>query len=470
MRQTQALLRVRSFFSLLKEAIVGKENTYTSGSLRRAIFLLAVPMILEMMMESLFAVVDIYFVSELGKAAVAAVGLTESMLTIVYSLAMGITMAASAMVARRIGEEDPKGASITAVQGMIFAGMLSLVISIVGFVFAKDLLRLMGATPEVIEIGHGYTQIMLGSNFVITYLFMINGIFRGAGNAAMAMRSLWLANILNIICCPIFIFGVGPIPAFGLEGAAIATLIGRGSGVLYQLYHLFDGKGKIKIVGAYFKPKWDIILQVLKIGASGAGQFLINSASWIILIRIIAQFGEDAIAGYTIGIRMVIFCLMPAWGLANAGATLVGQNLGAQQPERAEQSVYRVALYNGALLGIMSIILVAFAHPIIHFFVSDPNVVENAVTCLRVVSAGLLFYAFGMSMMQAFNGAGDTRTPMIINIFGFWLLQIPLAYALANWLALGPLGVYLAIGIAETLIAVAAFIVFKRGKWKLVKV
>jgi putative MATE family efflux protein len=469
MTQRVSISRTSNIFRLLKEAISGQERDYTVGSINKAIFMLSVPMILEMAMESLFAVVDVFFVAKLGVEAVATVGLTESIITLVYSVAMGLSMAATAMVARRIGEKNPDGASHTAVQA-IYAGVLvSAIVSVLGIVFAKDILTLMGASETVIR-NYRYTQIVLGSNIVIMLLFLINGIFRGAGDASIAMRSLWLANILNIILCPTLINGFGPIPALGLTGAALATTIGRGIGVLYQCFHLFKGTGKINIKAKHMALDLPILGSLFRIGAGGTAQFLINSASWIFLTRIISKFGDDALAGYTIAIRVIIFTLLPAFGMANAAATLVGQNLGAKEPMRAEQSVWKAAFYNMLFLAAVSLVFFIAADPIIHIFNSKPSVVTYGVQCLRYVCLGYIFYAYGMVVIQSFNGAGDTKTPTILNIFGFWMFQIPLAYTLAIILELGPKGVFWAISIAESLIAVAAILLFRRGKWKTVKV
>lgn len=451
-------------------AVTGEEKEFTTGSINRAIFMLSIPMVLEMSMESLFAVVDIFFVGKLGVAAVATVGLTESMLTIIYSVGMGLSMAATAVVARRIGEKNKDGAAHTGMQAIYLAAGISILVSLTGLFFAKDLLRLMGATPELIEENFRYTQIMLTSNFVIMLLFMINGIFRGAGDASIAMRSLWLANILNIILCPLLINGWGPIPAFGLTGAALATTIGRGTGVVYQLYHLFKGKGIIRIARRHMNVDLPIIGQLVKIGSGSAGQFLIASASWLFLARIMARFGEDAMAGYTIAIRVIVFAILPAWGMANAAATLVGQNLGAQQPERAERSVWKAALYNMIFLGSVTVIFFFAAHWIISIFNDSPAVVDIGTQCLRIICLGYIFYAYGMVLAQSFNGAGDTRTPTLLNLFGFWMFQIPLAYVMAIMLELGPQGVFWAVSIAESCIAIAAIILFRRGTWKTVKV
>jgi putative MATE family efflux protein len=462
--------RTKHIFQLLKETLKGEEHDYTSGSINRAIFLLSVPMVLEMLMESIFGLVDAFFVSKIGEAAVATVGLTESMLTIIYSLAIGLSMAATAVIARRVGEKNPEAASHAAMQAVYITAAVSILVSIVGIFFSRDLLILMGAGASITTDNYHYTEIMLTGNIVVMLIFLINGIFRGAGNAAIAMRSLWLANLINIILCPTLINGLGPIPAFGLKGAAIATTIGRGIGVLYQLYHLFNDKGVIRIKLSSLKPDFKIMGNIARIAAGGAGQFLITSASWIFLVRIISRFGDNAIAGYTIAIRVLLFALQPAWGMANAAATLVGQNLGAGNPERAERSVWRTAFINTIFLGIVAIISFAAAEPIMMFFIKDPEVINYGVECIRYVSLGYMFYAYGMVISQSFNGAGDTKTPTILNIFGFWFFQIPLAYTLAVLLDLGPMGVFLSISIAESAIAVAAIILFKRGRWKTVKV
>jgi putative MATE family efflux protein len=462
--------KTKSYFTLLKQALSGTEQVYTTGSIDKAIFLLSVPMVLEMVMESLFAVVDIFFVSKVSVNATATVGLTESVLTLVYSIAIGLSMAVTAMVARRVGEKQYKRASITAVQAIYLALGISFLISLIGLWFAEDILHLMGGSETLIQEGAGYTKWMLGGNMSIMMLFLINAIFRGAGDASLAMRSLWLANILNIILDPIFIFGWGPIPAFGVEGAAIATTIGRSCGVVYQVYHLLKGKGLIKLIGIPLNPIPKIIKKMLQISAGGTGQFLIASASWVFLVRIVSVFGSDALAGYTIGIRVIIFAILPAWGMANAAATLVGQNLGALQPERAEQSVWRTAFFNLIFLALVTVFFLTTAQHLIGIFTADANVLFYGMRCLQIVSLGYIFYAYGMVMTQSFNGAGDTRTPTILNFFGFWMFQIPLAYLLAITFELGPNGVFWAIPIAESAIALVAIIIFKRGKWKSVKV
>ncbi len=386
MTSSGAQKSAKGIFSLFRESLSGKEQQYTSGSINKAIFLLAVPMILEMLMESLFAVVDIFFVSHLGVDAVATVGLTESVLAIIYSMGIGISMAATALVARRIGEENPDAAAHAAAQTIILTVVISILLSITGLIFAEDILLLLGASEKVVQIGLGYTQWMFGGNIVIMLLYMINGIFRGAGDASMAMRSLWVASALNIVLCPVFIFGIGPIPEFGVTGAAIATNIGRGTGVLYQLYYLFDGRRIIKLARRHFKYDLPLMIQVLKIAAGGTGQFLIASASWIFLVRIVSVFGSNALAGYTIAFRILVFTILPAFGLSNAAATLVGQNLGAKQPERAEKSVWQTAIYNMIFLGLVSLVYFFAAKWIISGFTTDPEVVKYAVSCLQIVS------------------------------------------------------------------------------------
>jgi putative MATE family efflux protein len=463
--------KARSIFHLFKQAIQGGEQNFTEGSIDRAIFLLSVPMILEMVMESLFAVIDVFFVSQLhDNDAVATIGLTESVLTLIYSIAIGLSMGATAMVARRIGEKDVKAAGVASVQAIYIGVAIAVVISVAGLFFAKDILRMMGANANIVENCSGYTRWMFGGNITIMMLFLINAVFRGAGDASLAMRSLWLANGLNIILDPIFIFGLGPVPAFGIEGAAIATTIGRGTGVLYQVYHLLKGNGLIKVHAENLPVRWDIILRLLKVSAGGTGQFLIASASWIFLVRIMSTFGSAALAGYTIAIRVIVFAILPAWGMANASATLVGQNLGAGQPERAEKSVWRSGFLNMLFLAFITVLFLSLAKQIVGLFTADAEVLRNGIRCLQVVSLGYIFYAYGMVIAQSFNGAGDTKTPTILNFFGFWMFQIPLAYVLAITMELGPTGTYLAIVIAESLLAVVSIMIFRRGKWKAVKI
>jgi putative MATE family efflux protein len=458
--------------SLIKNALTGENQDYTQGSVRKAVFLLAIPMILEMCMESVFAVVDIYFVGKIGKnEAVATVVLTESVLTVIYSLAMGLSMAATAMVARRVGEKNPEAASRAAMQSIMISITITIIISVIGMVMAPDILKLMGGSPETIELGTPYTRIMFGGSMVIMLLFLINGIFRGAGDASIAMRSLWIANICNIILCPILIiYGLGPIPAMGLTGAAIATTIGRGIGVCYQLYYLVKPKSSIRLLREHLVPDWKIIKSILNVAWAGTAQFLIGSASWIVLARIISEFGAAAVAGYGVAIRLMMFFLLPAFGMSNAAATLVGQNLGAGQPERAEESVWKTAKYNTIFMAVVTLLFIFFAPPVVRFFNADLEVVRHATEALRIVSLGYVFYGIGMVVTNAFNGAGDTKTPTYINIFGFWLLQIPLAYVLAIVFRLETTGVYLAILLAETAITITGILIFRRGKWKTIHI
>lgn len=463
--------RLSNIFSLIRQSLNGELQDYTTGSIRRAVILLAIPMMLEMCLESVFAVVDIFFVSHLGKHATSVVGLTESVITIVYSLAIGISMAATAMVARRVGEKDPASAAKAGMQAIFVSLVITLLVSIPGYIYAADVLRIMGAEEEAVAMGTTYTRIIMAGSLVIMLLFLINGIFRGAGDAMMAMKSLWLANICNIILCPLLIRGFGPVPAFGLMGAAMATTIGRGIGVAYQLYHLFNGKRLVRLTIKHLTPDWPLIKSLISIAWPGTLQFLIGSGSWIVLASLVVQTGHsDASAGYQIAIRIVLFFILPAWGMSNAAATLVGQNLGAGQPERAELSVIRTAKYNAIFMGLMSVLFLVFAPAIISFFTKEVSVAAYAIDAVRIISAGFFFYGIGMVMANAFNGAGDTRTPTIINLFGFWFFQIPLAYLLAKTLEMGPLGVFIAIPVAETAITIAAYILFKRGKWKLKKV
>lgn len=459
------------FISLIKRSIRGDEHDYTQGSIRQAIVLLAIPMILELSLESVFAVVDMFFVGKLGPTAMATVGLTESAITIVYSVAIGLSTAATAVVARRIGEKDPEGASHAGVQSLILGLIVTIIVSSCGIVFAPDILRFMGASHEVIKEGAIFTRIMLGGSIVIMLLFLINGIFRGAGNAAIAMRSLWLASFMNIILCPLFIYGIGGWAGFGLKGAAIATTIGRGMGVVYQCYNLFGGKGIIKIRLRDFKWDAPIIKTLVKVAWPATFQFIIQSGSWIVLSILVATTGgTDASAGYQVAIRNIVFFILPAWGLSNAAATLVGQNLGAKQPERAERSVLLTARYNAVFMSGVTLLFLLCSPPIISLFTKVAAVKKYGVEALQIVGAGYIFYGIGMVMMQALNGAGDTRTPTWINFIGFWLFQIPLAYFMAKGLNWGPTGAFISIPVAETAIAIAAWILFKKGKWKKVVV
>lgn len=466
-----ALLKTASLFRLLKQAIAGVEQDYTQLNLNKSIFLLAIPMIVEMGMESIFAIVDIYYVSMLNDSnAVAAVGYTESVLSILYSLAMGLGMGATAIVARRVGENDRAGASVAAVQAIYLALGVAFVISVFGIIYYKEVLTLMGASEAVVSSSSSYALWMFGGNYTVTLLFLNNAVFRGAGNAAIAMKALLLANVLNIILDPIFIFGFGPIPSMGVEGAAIATNIGRGVGVIFQLYFLLGAKSIIKINWNNLTLRAAIILNVIKVSGGSILQFIIGSASWIFLMRVMSTFGDEAVAGYTIAIRVFIFTLLPAWGLANAGATLVGQNLGAQQPDRAEAAVWRAAYYNSFFMAFVMIVFLIFAPQIISIFSTEAKVLEYGVQALRYVSLGYIFYGYGMVVAQGLNGAGDTYTPTILNVFGFWVFQIPFAYVSAIYFGLGAKGVFLAIVLAETLMAIAAIIIFRRGKWKTVKI
>ncbi|MCP3933234.1 MAG: MATE family efflux transporter [Bacteroidetes bacterium] len=452
------------------DAMKGTEKDFTSGSINRAIFLLSVPMVLEMVMESLFAVVDVFFVSQISVNAVATVGLTEAVLTVIYSIAFGLSMAATAMVARRIGEEDPEKASVAAAQSIIIAVVISCILGVSGFLFAEDILRLMGGDETLIAEGVGYTKIMFASNLIIMLLFLMNGIFRGAGDANLAMWTLWISNGLNIILDPCFIFGIGPFPELGVTGAAVATTIGRGVGVLFQLFIFFKGTSLVKVAWGHFMIKWEVIRKLIKVSSGGAGQHLISSCSWVFLMRIVSLFGSEVVAGYTIAIRLIIFTILPSWGMANAAATLVGQNLGAGKPERAETSVWRSAFFNMGFLTLTGVFFFLFAENFIRFFHHEERVVQAGVVSLQIICLGFVFFSYGMVLSQAFNGAGDTRTPTIINLFCFWLVEIPLAYLLAVSLQFGPSGVYWAIAVSEALLAITAIIVFKKGKWKLVNI
>lgn len=461
---------VKNFRSLLRdarEAIVGSDQDFTTGSLGRAIFLLSVPMVLEMIMESVFAVVDIWFVSRLGAEAVATVGITESLITIIYSIAIGLSMGTSALVSRRTGEKDYKGAMSSAFQGIMVALFSSLVIAVPGAIFAKDLLGLMGISAEIAESFAVYTAIMLGGNTIIMMLFVINAVFRSAGDAAISMRVLWMANVANLILDPILIFGFGPIPPMGIAGAAIATTIGRGMAVLYQLYILFYGKGRIKFNFNDLRIDFPLMGRLIKISLGGIGQTIIATSSWIGMVRIIAEFGSDVVAGYTIAIRIVIFSLLPSWGISNAAATLVGQNLGAKKPERAERSVWVTSKVNVVLLGLIGLVFILIPEYFIRIFISDPAVLSVGATALQIISFGLLAYGFGMVLINAFNGAGDTRTPTRINLICFWLVEIPLAAVLSFYTGLNENGVFYAIVFSETLLVVLAFFLFRQGKWKL---
>jgi putative MATE family efflux protein len=462
--------RQQTLWASLVEAVRGSHQDYTTGSLNRAILLLAVPMVLEMALESLFAVVDIFWVGRLGANATATVGLTESMLTLVFSVAMGLSLSTTAMVARRIGEKDPEGAAVAGVQAIALGLMVSLAIGVPCFLFAPNLLHWMGASPEIVATGSGYARICLGGSCAVVLLFLNNAIFRGAGDAAIAMRLLWVSNIINLILDPCLIFGWGPFPRLGVTGAAVATFTGRSIGVAYQFYRLMHGTERLRILRSQVRPQWDVLLRLIRVSFTGILQFAIAHTSWIGLIRIVSIFGAAALAGYTIAIRIVIFIILPSWGLSNAAATLVGQNLGAGHPERAEKAVWRTGLYNMIFLGLVGVVFIVIPEPIIRLFTSDPAVVPLGVACLRIISYGNLGYAYFMVMMQAFNGAGDTITPTIVNFFGFWLFEIPLAYCLALPLHMRSNGVFFSIAIAESSMAVASAILFKQGRWKKQKI
>jgi putative MATE family efflux protein len=455
-----------SLWSSIREAVRGSHMDFTAGNLNRAILLLAIPMILEMALESLFAVVDVFWVGRLGANAVATIGLTESLLMLVFAIGLGLSLSTTAMVARRIGEKDPAGAAVAGVQAIIIGLTFSLLIGVPCVFYAPELLRLMGASPQIISIGSGYARIALGGGGAIMMLFLNNAIFRGAGDAAIAMRLLWVSNIINLILDPCLIFGWGPFPKLGVTGAALATLTGRSIGVLYQFYRLLRGTERIRVLRNQIRVNLGVLLRLLRVSVTGVLQFAIAHTSWIGLVRIVSIFGSAALAGYTIAIRILIFVLLPSWGLSNAAATLVGQNLGAKQPERAQMSVWRTGFYNMLFLGGIGVVFLLFATPTVRLFTNDPVVVPLAATCLRILSYGNIGYAYGMVMLQAFNGAGDTVTPTIVHFFGFWILEIPLAYFLAIPAHQGANGVYVSIVVAEAAIAAAGVLLFRRGKWK----
>lgn len=465
--------KISTFFKLIKQSLKGEEHDYTQGNVKVAILLLSVPMILELSLESVFAVVDIYFVGHLPNAdvAVATVGLTEAVISLVYTLGIGLSTGATAIVARRVGEKDFTEASKSGAQAIAVSLAISIVVAVAGYYFASDILRMMGAQPEVIREGTAFARIIFASSPAIILLFLINGIFRGAGDASMAMRSLWIASIINIILCPLLIYGYGPFPELGLIGAAIATAIGRSTGVLYQCYHLFAKSRTIKIYKAYFQPNIEIIKSLLNISMPAMLQFFIQSGSWIILTYIVSITGStDASAGYQIAIRNVVFFILPAWGLSNAAATLVGQNLGAKQPERAEKSVLLTTRYNVIFMSFVTLLFVFFSDLIISFYTSDKIILEYGSKALQIIGFGYIFYGIGMVMIQSLNGAGDTKTPTWINIFCFWMIQIPLAWLLAVYLKMGPVGAFIAIPTAETVLALLAFYFFRKGKWKTIEV
>jgi putative MATE family efflux protein len=456
-------------WSAVRESLAGSHRDYTEGAIGRAILLLAIPMVLELVLESVFAVVDVFFVSRLGADAVATVGLTESMLIIIYAVAMGLSVGAMAIVARRIGERDRPGAARAAVQAILLGLLVAIPIGVGGALFAKPLLSLMGATPGVLA-NNLYAAIMLGANGVIMMLFLINAVFRGAGDAAIAMRVLWVANAINICLDPCLIFGLGPFPRLGVIGASVATTTGRSMGVLLQLYLLAQRGGRIEIRREHVRFDPSVMLTMVRLSGSAVFQALIANSSWVGLVRILATFGSSVLAGYTIAIRIAIFALLPSWGLANAAATLAGQNLGAAKPDRAATSVWLACFYNALFLGAVSCVFVVFPRPLVAAFTADPAVADIAVRGLRTVSSGFVFYAYGMVLTQAFNGAGDTLTPTLINLLCFWMLEIPIAYAMTRADRFGPDGVFWSIAIAYSTMALVSAALFRRGRWKLKKV
>ncbi len=458
------------FTDLFIKAIKGEEKDFVSGNMDKAIFLLAVPMILEMLMEALFAVIDVFFVAKVSVDAVATVGLTEAVMMLVYSVAIGLSMAATGMIARRIGEGNPKKAADAAFHAIILAGIVALGVAIVGGVFAEDILALMGGSPELIEKGAGYTRVMFIGNFTIMFLFLLNAVFRAGGDASLAMWSLLVANGLNIILDPCLIFGLGPFPEMGVQGAAVATNIGRGSGVIFQLFILFGGRGVIKVGWENVKVRTPVLWKLFKVSIGGVSQYLIGSASWIVLARIVNIFGAEVFAGYTISFRIIMFTILPSWGLAMAAATLVGQNLGANQPQRAEDSVWKCAKYNMFFLLAISLVFGYFAKEVVQVFSQEPEVIKYGAMSLRYICFGYVFFAYGMVINQAFNGAGDTRTPTLVSTISYWLFQIPFAYMVAIFFDWGPEGVFLTIAMSISIYALISILLFKRGRWKTVQI
>ena len=451
---------------MVQESLRGSQQDFTQAPIGQSVILLAVPMVLEMLMESVFAVVDIFFVGRLGAAAVAAVGITESLMTVIYAVAIGLSISASATVARRIGEKDPERAARAAVQAIVLGALIAAAIGVAGAMFAPSLLRAMGASDDVIDTGSGFTRVMLGGSGSVMLLFLINAIFRGAGDAAIAMRVLWFANAINIALGPCLIFGVGPFPELGVTGAAVATTIGRGSGVLYQLYRLGRGDSRITISARHLVPDRQVMAGMLRLSTAGMLQNFVATASWMGLIRILTGFGSAAVAGNTIGIRIIMFALLPSFGVSNAAATLVGQNLGARRADRAEEAVWRAGLYNTVFLSSVGLIFLFMAPLLVGIFTSDPMVAPHGVRCLRIIAAGFLFYGYGMVLTQAFNGAGDTRTPTFIHLFALWLIEMPLAWTLAYPAGLGPTGVFIAVSVAFSVLALTSAVLFRRGTWK----
>jgi putative MATE family efflux protein len=449
---------------------MGTSQDFTEGSMARAIILLAVPMVLEMSMESLFGVVDVFWVSRLGADAVATVGLTETSLTLIFVIALGLSMGATALVARRIGEKDERAAGLVAVQAIIVGLVVSAATAVFGYFFAPNLLHIMGGSDSVVKLGSGYTRMILSGSTTIFLLFLINAVFRGAGDAAIAMRVLWIANLVNICLNPCLIFGLGPFPRLGVTGSGVGTTIGRGVGVLLQLWVLTSGRGRLAVHASQLRADFLIMWRLIRLSLNAMLQYMVQMASWIGMVRIIASFGSDATAAYTVAIKVIIFAILPSWGMSNAAATLVGQNLGAGKPSRAESSVWRTGLYNMLFLGVIGLLFIVFARQIIGLFTSDPEVTRLAVSALRLFSCGNISYSYGMVITAAFNGAGDTATPTLLNLVCFWLCQIPLAWALAFHTGLGPNGVYVAVVVSDSLLAALGILLFRRGKWMQVKV
>ncbi len=466
MSSVAAPARRGNVFAFLREALAGRERDYTAETVGRAVLLLAVPMVLEMLMESVFAVTDMWYVSRLGVDAVATVGLTEAVITIVYAVAVGLSMSATAMVARRIGEKDKDGAAEAAVQAAGLGLAVSLLIAVPGAVYAADLLRLMGGAPGLVAAGAGYTRWMLAGNATIMLLFLLNAAFRGAGDAALSMRVLWLANGLNLVLDPALIFGWGPLPALGVQGAAVATNIGRAVGIAFQVVLLARGRGTLRLERRHLRLHGPVMMRLLRVSLGGIGQHLISTSSWVVLVKLVSGFGAAAVAGYTIAIRIILFVLMPSWGVANAAATLVGQNLGAGRPDRAAASVWRTGWYNAGILMVVAVVFIAWPRALVGLFTAEPEVLRLGASCLRLVAYGYGFYAFGMVVTQAFNGAGDTTTPTLINLGCYWCFQLPLAWTVVRHTGFGAPGVYATITIAEVVMAVVAILLFRQGRWQ----
>lgn len=464
---SQTISQDRGVLSVIRDAVRGEAHyDFTEERIGRAIALLSIPMVLEMMMESLFAVVDMFWVAHLGADAVATVGLTEAVLTILFTIAMGLSVATSAMVARRVGEKNPKEAAEVAIQALLLGVLVSLTIGLAGAWFADDVLRLMGASASIVATGTGYTRMIYAGSLAVMLLFLINAVFRGAGDAVLAMRVLWIANLINIVLNPLLIFGLGPFPKLGVLGSGVGTTIGRSAGVLIGFWLLTTGRSRVKVHFHHLRIRWETMARLARMSIGGIFQYFVGAASWIAMVRLAASFGSAAVAGYTVAIRIIIFAILPSWGMANAAATLVGQNLGAKKPERAEQSVWRAGFYNMIFLGLVAATFIIFARQLIGLFTTDADVVPIAVSALRFISCGYIFYAWGMVTVQAFNGAGDTVTPTVLNLAFYWLLRMPLAWLLAFRLNGGINGVLISIPVADALVAITAVIMFRRGKWK----